>query len=130
MIDTDVVIGAGPGGFLAGFELGPLISGAIASTSLPMAGGQCVSSHSQKPNYDVPGLPSVIGQELVDRPMERSRPFDPVSHQGDLIEAVEPLGPREQPAVRLRTCAGKVFLCKAVVAAADGGSIRDRDVVS
>ncbi len=127
VIDTDVVIiGAGPVGIFAVFELGLLDIRCHLVDILPMAGGQCAELYPQKPIYDIPGYPSVTGQQLVDRLMEQSRPFDPVFHHGEMVEALEALGTAEQPSFRLRTCSGKTFLCKAIVVAAGGGSFQPK----
>ena len=126
-IDTDVVIiGAGPVGIFAVFELGLLDIRSHLVDILPMAGGQCAELYPQKPIYDIPGYPSVTGQELVDRLMEQSRPFGPVFHHGEMIEAVEVLGTAEAPDFRLRTCSGKTFRCRAIVLAAGGGSFQPK----
>ena len=126
-IDTDVVvIGAGPVGIFAVFELGLLDIGCHLVDILPRPGGQCSELYPQKPIYDIPGYPSVTGQELVDRLMEQSAPFKPVFHHDEMVEAIESLGTPEAPAFRLRTCSGKTFACKAIVVAAGGGSFQPK----
>jgi thioredoxin reductase (NADPH) len=42
-------------------------------------GGQCTELYPEKPIYDIPGIPIVTGQELVDRLMEQIKPFKPDS---------------------------------------------------
>ena len=67
-IKTDVVVvGAGPCGIFAVFELGLLGIRTHVVDALDMIGGQCATLYPEKPIYDIPGLPSVSGQELVDR---------------------------------------------------------------
>ena len=127
MIDTDVVIiGAGPVGIFAVFELGLLDVRSHLVDILPRPGGQCSELYPEKPIYDIPGYPSVTGQELVDRLMEQAAPFHPVFHHREMVEAIASLGTSGAPAFRLRTCSGKVFTCKAIVVAAGGGSFQPK----
>ena len=64
---TDVaIIGAGPIGLFAVFELGLLDIKAHLIDILPKTGGQCAELYPEKPIYDIPGFPVVTGQELVD----------------------------------------------------------------
>src|SRR5215475_12954917 len=80
-IETDaVIIGAGPCGLFAVFELGLLDIKAHVIDILDRAGGQCTELYPEKPIYDVPALPTVTGQELTDRLMEQIKPFNPVFH--------------------------------------------------
>src|SRR5438046_10364530 len=74
--ETDVVIlGAGPIGLFAVFELGLLDLKAHLVDILDRPGGQCTELYPEKPIYDIPGLPYVTGQELTDRLMEQIKPF-------------------------------------------------------
>ena len=73
-IKTDVVIvGAGPVGLFAVFELGLLDIKChlIGHPSKP--GGQCAELYPEKPIYDIPGFPIVTGQGLVDNLIEQCR---------------------------------------------------------
>ena len=84
-IATDViVIGAGPVGLFAVFELGLLDLKCHLVDILDRPGGQCAELYPEKPIYDIPALPVVSGQELTDRLIEQIAPFDPV------FQAVEP----------------------------------------
>ena len=65
-IETDVaIIGAGPIGLFAVFELGLLDLKCHLIDILDRPGGQCTELYPEKPIYDIPGLPIVTGQELV-----------------------------------------------------------------
>ncbi len=67
-IQTEVVIvGAGPCGLFQVFELGLLGIKAHILDSLAQPGGQCAELYPEKPIYDIPALPSVGAQELIDR---------------------------------------------------------------
>lgn len=123
IITTDVVIfGAGPCGLFAVFELGLLDIKAHVVDILPKVGGQCAELYPEKPIYDIPALPVVTGQALVDNLIEQIKPFGPTFHLGQMIETLEATGTAEAPRFRVTTDAGTVFDTKAVLIAAGGGS--------
>ncbi|MCP3372662.1 NAD(P)/FAD-dependent oxidoreductase [Bradyrhizobium cajani] len=124
VIKTDVVIiGAGPCGLFAAFELGLLDMKAHFVDILDKVGGQCAELYPEKPIYDIPGIPHVSGQGLTDALMEQIKPFHPTFHLGEMVEAVEKIG---DPLFRCTTDAGKVFECKVLVIAAGGGSFQPK----
>ena len=85
-IQTDAtIIGAGPVGLFAVFELGLLDVKAHVIDILDKPGGQCAELYPEKPIYDIPGLPVVTGQELTDRILEQIKPFEPVFHFGQRV---------------------------------------------
>jgi thioredoxin reductase (NADPH) len=91
-IETDVaIIGAGPIGLFAVFELGLLDLKCHLVDILDRPGGQCTELYPEKPIYDIPGLPIVTGQELVNRLLEQIKPFDPQFHFGEMATALEKL---------------------------------------
>lgn len=120
VIETDaVIIGAGPVGLFAVFELGLVDVKAHVVDILDKPGGQCAELYPEKPIYDIPGLPSVTGQELVDRLLQQIEPFGATFHFGERVDILERL-PDDR--FRLKTDAGTEFLTKVVVIAAGGGS--------
>jgi thioredoxin reductase (NADPH) len=120
VIETDaVIIGAGPVGLFAVFELGLVDIQAHVIDILGKAGGQCAELYPEKPIYDIPGLPVVTGQEITDRLMQQIRPFGATFHFGEQVGSLERLADGR---FRLATDAGKTFICKVVVIAAGGGS--------
>lgn len=126
-IETDVVIvGAGPVGLFAVFELGLLDIRAHVIDILPKVGGQCAELYPEKPIYDIPGFPMVTGQGLVDNLMAQIEPFHPTFHLSEMVETVESLGTAEAPLFRLRTDAGTEFVTKAIIIAAGGGSFQPK----
>lgn len=126
-VETDaLIIGAGPCGLFAVFELGLLDIRAHLVDILPKIGGQCAELYPEKPIYDIPGFPLVTGQGLVDNLMEQIKPFGATFHLGQMVEQVEVLGTEQAPRFRLRTDAGTVFEAKAVVIAAGGGSFQPK----
>ncbi|MBV8663630.1 MAG: NAD(P)/FAD-dependent oxidoreductase [Hyphomicrobiales bacterium] len=127
IIRTDaVIIGAGPVGLFAVFELGLLDIKAHVIDILPKLGGQCAELYPEKPIYDIPGFPVVTGQELVDNLVRQVHPFAPTFHLGQMVEALEAVGTAEAPLFRLTTDAGEVFEAKVVVIAAGGGSFQPK----
>lgn len=119
-IETDVVIiGAGPVGLFAVFELGLVDIRAHLIDILDKPGGQCAELYPEKPIYDIPALPVVSGQELTDRLMEQIEPFDPTFHLQQRVDVLEKL---DDDRFRLVTDIGTEFHTKVVVIAAGGGS--------
>jgi thioredoxin reductase (NADPH) len=85
-IETDVVIvGAGPCGLFAIFELGLLDLKCHVIDILDKPGGQCAELYPEKPIYDIPALPIVTGQELTDRLLEQAAPFSPQYHYNQMV---------------------------------------------
>src|SRR5882724_10006901 len=123
-IKTDVlIIGAGPCGLFAVFELGLLDIKAHLVDILDEAGGQCAELYPEQPIYDIPALPVVSGQGLTDALMKQIEPFKPTFHLGEMVEAIERIG---DPAFRVTTDQGKVFETKLIVVAAGGGSFQHK----
>lgn len=118
-IKTDVVIiGAGPVGLFAVFELGLLDMKAHLIDILDKPGGQCAELYPEKPIYDIPGMPEVSGQGLTDALLEQIKPFAPAYHFNRMVTALEKSGDDWL----VRTDEDEVFQCKVVVIAAGGGS--------
>ena len=123
-IKTDaLIIGAGPVGLFAVFELGLLDIKAHLVDILDKVGGQCAELYPEKPIYDIPGIPYVTGQGLTDALMEQIKPFGPTFHLGEMIESIERIG---DPLFRVTTDRGKIFETKIIVIAAGGGSFQPK----
>jgi len=119
-IRTDVtIVGAGPCGLFAVFELGLLDIKCHLVDILDRPGGQCAELYPEKPIYDIPAVPICTGQELTDRLMEQIAPFEPTFHLGQMAVA---LAKTEDGWWRLTTDIGTVIESKVVVIAAGGGS--------
>ena len=127
-IVTDVVIiGAGPCGLFQVFELGLLGLKAHVVDSLGAPGGQCTELYPDKPIYDIPALPVCGAQELVDRLLQQSKPFDPQFHLGQEVMEL-----RRRPDGRrfeIVTATGTRFDAGAVVIAGGVGSFQPRRLV-
>lgn len=117
---TDVIIiGAGPVGLFAVFELGLLDLKCHLVDILDKPGGQCAELYPEKPIYDIPAWPVITGQELTDKLMEQIRPFSPVFHLGHLAAAIEKTA---EGLWQLTTDQGLVLQAPLIVIAAGGGS--------
>jgi thioredoxin reductase (NADPH) len=127
VLSTDVaIIGAGPIGLFAVFELGLLDIRCHLIDILPKAGGQCAELYPEKPIYDIPGFPVILGQELVDNLMKQIHPFGPKFHLGEMVERMEVLGTPERPLFRIGTDNDKAIEAKSVFIAAGGGSFQPK----
>lgn len=123
-IKTDVlIIGAGPCGLFAVFELGLLDMKVHLVDILDKLGGQCAELYPEKPIYDIPAIPLVTGQGLTDALMEQIKPFNPTFHLNEMVETIEKIG---DPLFRVTTDAGQVFESKVVVISAGGGSFQPK----
>ncbi len=121
---TDVlIIGAGPCGLFAVFELGLLDMKAHVVDILDKVGGQCAELYPEKPIYDIPGTTMVTGEGLVAGLMEQIKPFGPTFHLGEIVETIEKVG---DPLFHVTTSRGARFEAKVVVIAAGGGSFQPK----
>ena len=123
-IKTDVlIIGAGPVGLFAVFELGLLDIKTHLVDILDKVGGQCAELYPEKPIYDIPGSPLITGHGLSEALMEQIKPFHPTIHLGEMVTTIKNIG---DPLYLVTTDAGKTFECKSVVIAAGGGSFQPK----
>lgn len=121
---TDVlIIGAGPVGLFAVFELGLLDLKCHLIDILDRPGGQCAELYPEKPIYDIPAWPVISGQELVDRLMEQIRPFGAEFTFNRMVSGLERL---DDGSFRVTTDEGEHFEAKVVVVAAGGGSFQPK----
>ena len=121
---TDVVIiGAGPVGLFAIFELGLLNISCHVIDNLDKPGGQCAELYPEKPIYDIPSRVSISGQELTDDLLAQAKPFKPVYHLSQQVEKIEKLESGEWLII---TSANKSIKAKCIVIAAGAGSFVPR----
>ena len=119
-IETDaVIIGAGPVGLFAVFELGLVDIKAHVIDILDKPGGQCAELYPEKPIYDIPGLPIVTGQGLTDALMAQIKPFGAAFHLQQRVDALQKM---QDGRFQIVTDTGTHFVAKVVVIAAGGGS--------
>jgi thioredoxin reductase (NADPH) len=125
-IRTDaLIIGAGPVGLFQVFELGLLEIRAHVVDSLASVGGQCSELYPDKPIYDIPALPVVSGQQLIDNLLEQIRPFSPTLHLG---QEVTELRPRADGRFDVTTSVGTRFDAGTVFVAGGAGSFQPRQL--
>ena len=123
-IETDVVIiGAGPVGLFAVFELGLLDLNCHLIDILDRPGGQCAELYPEKPIYDIPAWPVISGDELTVKLMEQIKPFAPQFHFNRMVTSLEKL---EDGRFQIKTDEDELFLAKIVVIAAGGGSFQPK----
>ena len=124
VISTDaVIVGAGPCGLFAVFELGLLDIKCHVVDILDRAGGQCAELYPEKPIYDIPALAIVTGAELTHRLLDQAKPFKPEYHFNQMVTELRKL---EDGRFELKTDGGIVFHAKVVVIAAGGGSFQPK----
>lgn len=117
---TDVaVIGAGPTGLFAVFELGMLGLKSHVIDALENAGGQCSALYPEKPIYDIPAWPKIAAGDLIEQLEEQARPFDPVYHFDQQVTELER---QDDHSFRLVTSKGTIINAKAVIIAAGAGA--------
>jgi len=124
VISTEcVIIGAGPVGLFAVFELGLLGMKCQIVDSLAHPGGQCTELYPDKPIYDIPALLVCGAQELVDRLLQQIKPFGAGFHLG---QEVAELTRREGGRFEIVTSTGTRIDAGAVIIAAGLGSFQPR----
>ena len=121
---TDVlIIGAGPVGLFAVFELGLFDMKCHLIDILDRPGGQCAELYPEKPIYDIPAWPSISAQGLVDSLMQQIAPFNPQFTCNRMVSSLEKL---DDGTFRVTTDENEVFEAKVVVIAAGGGSFQPK----
>ena len=117
--ETDVaIIGAGPVGMFAAFELGMLKLRCVLIDALGELGGQCTALYPEKPIYDIPAHPSIEAAELIAQLEKQIAPFSPGLLLGRRVERLE----GAVGGFVLGTDLGDVVRCKAVILAAGAGA--------
>ncbi len=118
-LDTDVaIIGAGPVGLFAVFELGMLKLSSVLIDALPEVGGQCATLYPEKPIFDIPAHPAIDAGELVAHLERQIAPFYAPRLLGRRV-----VGLAGSPGAFTLTCdLGDTVRAKAVVIAAGAGA--------
>ncbi len=120
---TDVVIiGAGPVGLFAVFELGLLNIKCHLVDNLDKVGGQCAELYPEKPIYDIPSRPVVTGQQLTDELIKQINPFKPKFHLNQQVEKIA----KTDDGWIVETNIGTKVEAKCIVVAAGAGSFVPR----
>ncbi|WP_136656887.1 NAD(P)/FAD-dependent oxidoreductase [Nitratireductor sp. XY-223] len=123
-VETDVVIvGAGPVGLFAVFELGLYDLECHLIDILDRPGGQCAELYPEKPIYDIPAWPIISGQDLTEKLMEQIKPFKPEFHFNRMVTALRRL---DDGRFEVETDENEVLRAKVIVVAAGGGSFQPK----
>ncbi len=124
IIDTQaLIIGAGPVGLFAVFQLGMVGISAHVLDILPRAGGQCVELYPDKPIFDIPSQPRISGGELIERLLQQAAPFEPTFHFKESAQTLERIPEDQGGGFIVASASGKRFRAPVVVIAAGGGAI-------
>ena len=118
-LSTDVaIVGAGPVGLFAVFELGMLKLSSVLIDALPDPGGQCAALYPEKPIYDIPAHPAIEAADLIARLEQQIAPFHAPRLLGRLVRGLAG-GPG---AFVVSTDQGDTVRAKVVVLAAGAGA--------
>ncbi len=118
-IETDVaIVGAGPVGLFAVFELGMLKLSAVLIDALTDVGGQCAALYPEKPIYDIPAHPAIDAGDLVAKLEQQIAPFAAPRLLGRRVETLA----GAPGAFVLTTDQGDSIRAKAVIVAAGAGA--------
>ena len=118
-LETDVaIVGAGPVGLFAVFELGMLKLRSVLIDVLAETGGQCAALYPEKPIYDIPAIPAIKAGELITQLERQIAPFRAGRLLGRRVVGLS--GTRG--AFTLTTDHGDAVQAKAVVIAAGAGA--------
>jgi thioredoxin reductase (NADPH) len=123
-IQTDLcIVGAGPVGLFAVFEAGLLKMRCHIIDALPQIGGQLSEIYPRKPIYDIPGIPEIKAQELIDGLQRQIEPFKPTFTLGERVEAINK---DDEGHFTINTSGHSKIRCKAVVIAGGLGCFEPR----
>ena len=118
-IQTDIaIIGAGPAGLFAVFELGMLKLRSVLIDALGEVGGQCTALYPEKPIYDIPALPAIEAGVLISNLEAQIAPFDAPRLLGRRVEGLS--GTKGD--FTLTTDQGDTIHAKAIIVAAGAGA--------
>ena len=118
-----IIIGAGPCGLFAVFELGMLGIKTHLVDILDRPGGQCAELYPEKPILDIPAIKSITGAELTERLLDQVEPFEPVFHFNEIANRLEKT---EDGCWRITTDAGTAIEAPVICIAAGGGSFQPK----
>jgi thioredoxin reductase (NADPH) len=118
-ITRDVaIIGAGPAGLFAAFELGMLKLTSVLVDALAEPGGQCTALYPEKPIYDIPAHPAIEAGALIAQLEAQIAPFGVARLLGRRVETLSGAAGD----FVLTTGQGDTVRAKAVIIAAGAGA--------
>ena len=117
-LTTDVaIIGAGPVGLFAVFQLGMLKISSVLIDALTDIGGQCSALYPEKPIYDIPAHPAIEAGELIAKLDAQIAPFAASRLLGRRVEGLV-----KDDLFHVKTDQGDEIIAKAVIIAAGAGA--------
>ena len=117
-----LIVGAGPVGLFAVFELGILGLSCEVVDNLDKIGGQCAELYPDKPIYDIPALPECTGLSLIENLQKQIKPFNTSFHLNERIDQIS----NEGDLWIVKTSANKVFETPNIFIAGGVGSFEPR----
>jgi thioredoxin reductase (NADPH) len=118
-LETDVaIVGAGPVGLFAVFELGMLKLSSVLIDALPEVGGQCTALYPEKPIFDIPAHPAIEAGALVTQLEQQIAPFPSPRLLGRQVNGLS----GQRGAFTLTTDQGDTVRAKVVIVAAGAGA--------
>jgi thioredoxin reductase (NADPH) len=83
-----VIIGAGPAGLWAAFQLGIHGVRSVLIDSQSKTGGQCAALYADKPVFDLPGFSAIDAGDIVHNLENQLVRFQPVFRLGETVTAI------------------------------------------
>lgn len=135
-IYTDaLVIGAGPAGLYAAFQLGLLGLDAQLIDALPEVGGQCQALYADKPIYDIPGMVHTTGRALAEQLLAQlalirtEMPLAQRLHLGQVVTSATTVANAAGSAhYRISSSSGQVFFASCIILATGVGAFLPRSL--
>lgn len=122
--ETDVIIiGAGPCGLFAVFELGLLGAKTHLIDILDKPGGQAAELYPEKPILDIPAIKTITGEQLTRQLIDQIAPFEPKFHLNEMAVSLEKT---EGGKWQIVTDRGSLITAPVIVVAAGGGSFQPK----
>lgn len=122
--ETDVIIiGAGPVGLFAVFELGLLNIKARVVDILDHPGGQCIELYPEKPILDIPAIKTIDGAQLTKQLLDQIEPFGAEFHLNEMAVSLEKTDAGKW---RIKTDMDTTIEAPVVCIAAGGGSFQPK----
>lgn len=118
-----IIIGAGPVGLFTVFEAGLLKLRCHLVDSLGQPGGQLTEIYPKKPIYDIPGYPTVMAGELVEKLLKQIEPFNPGFTLGERAEKLEKINETQY---KILTSKGTELIAPVIAIAGGLGSFEPR----
>ena len=123
MVKTDVlIIGAGPVGIFAAYQLGLIGLKAEVVDNLDKIGGQCIELYPDKPIYDIPAIPECTGESLTKNLLEQIKPFKTNFHLNERVQEIF----KEENNWKIVTSKNKIFITPNIIIAGGVGSFEPR----